>query len=180
HGSSAVPEPKLDSAGHRRILTPHRRPQPTQDGLVHLMPYSGEHYRKLFVEAGRPEFADDRLSDRATRYANSDGLYRDLAIASTERRTDEWLAFCETEGIPCTAVATLDELVDELPLDEHPLFGTHRVIPHPVRYGETPASIHRPAPALGEHGRELLTEVGYDRATIDRLATDGTLVLPEA
>lgn len=179
HGSSAIPEPKLDGAGHRRILTPHRRPQPTKDGLVHLMPYSGEQYQKLFAEAGHPEFADDRLVDRATRYANSDGLYRDLAVASAARRTDEWLTFCEAEGIPCTAVATLDELIDELPLDEHPRFGTHRVIPHPVRYGETPASVHRPAPALGEHGRELLAEAGYDQEAIERLVADGSLGFPD-
>lgn len=178
HGSSAIPEPKLDEPGHRRILTPHRRPQPTADGLVHVMPYSRDHYRKIFTAAGRPELDDDRLATRAERYANSDSLYRDLAIATKAKTTAEWLAFCEVEGIPCTAVATLDELIDELPIGTHPQFGDHRVIPHPVRFQQTPASIRRPAPALGEHGRELLAEAGYDKTKLDALEDDGSLGAP--
>ena len=178
HGSSAIPEPKLDEPGHRRILTPHRRPQPTADGLVHVMPYSREHYQQIFTAAGRPELDDDRLASRAERYKNSDSLYRDLAIATKAKTTAEWLAFCDSEGIPCTAVANLDELIDELPMGEHPRYGSHRVIPHPVRFERTPASIRRPAPSVGEHGRELLAEAGYDRATIAELEADGALGKP--
>lgn len=178
HGSSAIPEPQLGDPGHKRILTPHRKPQPTSDGLIHVMPYSGEHYQKLFAEAGRAELADHRLDNRASRYQNSDSLYRDLAAITPARSTAAWIEFCNAEGIPCTAVATLDELVDQLPLAEHPRFGHYRTVPPPVRFAKTPASVREQAPALGEHGREVLRQTGYDDVLLDQLEADGSLIVP--
>ncbi len=43
---------------------------------------------------------------------------------------------------------------------------------------ETPASIRRPAPGIGEHGREILSEIGYDAASIDDLEAEGILTTP--
>ena len=48
----------------------------------------------------------------------------------------------------------------------------------PVRFAETPAAIDRLPPRLGEHGREILQEIGMRPDEIDALAASGGVVLP--
>jgi crotonobetainyl-CoA:carnitine CoA-transferase CaiB-like acyl-CoA transferase len=50
----------------------------------------------------------------------------------------------------------------------------HNVIP---RLSETPGRLRRPAPALGEHTREVLEETGYSADRIAALAEDGVVKL---
>jgi formyl-CoA transferase len=45
----------------------------------------------------------------------------------------------------------------------------------PIRLSETPPTIRRSAPRLGEHNTEVLLENGYDAATIAHLHELGVL-----
>ena len=49
------------------------------------------------------------------------------------------------------------------------------MIPPPVRFSATPASVSRPAPMIGEHGPEVLREVGYRDDEISALIEAGVL-----
>jgi crotonobetainyl-CoA:carnitine CoA-transferase CaiB-like acyl-CoA transferase len=61
---------------------------------------------------------------------------------------------------------------------KHPTEGD-LVMPEPaVRFAETPAAIDRLPPRLGEHGREILQEIGMGPDEIDTLAAGGGVVLP--
>jgi crotonobetainyl-CoA:carnitine CoA-transferase CaiB-like acyl-CoA transferase len=57
---------------------------------------------------------------------------------------------------------------------DHPKAGEFRTIGPPIRFGRTPCVIKRP-PLLGEHGEEILREVGYTDEEIDNLSREGTL-----
>ncbi len=176
HGSGAIPDPPVREAGYPRILTPERRPQATSDGWINILPYDKEHYEAIFAAGGRDDLvADPRIQTRDGRYDHSDSLYRDIATCLINRSTDEWLDFCSQHAIPATRAATLDELVDGLPLADHPHAGPYRVIPPAPRFSATPAAVRRPAPLIGEHGTELLTELGYSPAELDRLRAAGVL-----
>ena len=50
----------------------------------------------------------------------------------------------------------------------------------PLRFSDSPAEISRLPPRLGEHGREILGELGLSCEDIDALAAAGALVLPES
>lgn len=170
HGSGAISEPAVGEAGYPRILTPERRPQQTADGWINVLPYTAEHYQSLFRAGGRDDLLNDpRIETRGSRIANSDTLYREVATILAEDTTERWLALCEEEAIPAARSASLAELVEELPTAEHPTAGTYRVIPPPVRYSATPAAVRRPAPTIGQHNREVLSEVGYSEETLDSL-----------
>ncbi|MGH9134487.1 MAG: CaiB/BaiF CoA transferase family protein [Ilumatobacteraceae bacterium] len=176
HGAGAVPIPSVGGAGYERILTIERRPRPTLDGWISVLPYRRRDFRALFTAGGREDLNDDpRHAGRAQRIKHSASLYRDVAAVLATQRTAFWVGFCREHGIPATEVATLDDLVGELPIAQHPLGGEYRSVPPPVRYGATPASVRRPAPLIGEHGREVLAEVGYTTDELDALEREGVL-----
>jgi crotonobetainyl-CoA:carnitine CoA-transferase CaiB-like acyl-CoA transferase len=125
-----------------------------------MFPYRPVHYATLFAAAGRPDAATDpRYADQRATIANADSLYRDVRAVCATRTTQQWLGFCRANGIPATRVASLQDLVDELPVAEHPVTGRYRVIPPMANFSATPASVRRPAPLIGEHTAEVVAEV---------------------
>jgi crotonobetainyl-CoA:carnitine CoA-transferase CaiB-like acyl-CoA transferase len=167
HGSGAISEPPQNvpgkpSAGYPRVLSPERRPHRTKDGQVHLFPYLPKHYAAIFADAGiEGADTDPRYTDQRATLVNSDSLYRDIRSIAPMRTTEEWLEYCSAAGIPATAVATLQELVDALPLADHPAAGRYRVIPQMSNFSRTPGGLRRPAPLIGEHTAEVLGAHGF-------------------
>jgi len=52
---------------------------------------------------------------------------------------------------------------------ENPEAGTTRYLNHPVRYANTPASLRRHPPRLGQHTEEVLQEAGFDSSELRKL-----------
>ena len=176
HGAGAIGRPPQEPAGYHRILTPHRRPQRSIDGWIQVFPYTQAHYDALFAASGRDDLVgDERLSTTRARAANSELLYGTLESIIAGRTTDEWLSFCAEHAIPAAPMADLDDLVTALPNAEHPVAGTYKSVPPPVRFSRSPSTVRRPAPLVGEHNREVLREVGLDDAAIDALEASGAL-----
>ena len=176
HGAAAIPEPALGGAGYPRILNPERRPQETADGLISVLPYEQHHYRALFRLGDRDDLVDDeRIATRSARIANGESLYREVAAILKHRTTDEWMQLMRAAGIPATAVASVDDLLVGLPLAEHPHGGRYRVTPPLTGQVATPEVVRRPAPLHGEHGREVLAEIGYTADQLDALEREGAL-----
>ena len=176
HGCAAIPVPALGPAGYPRITVPERRPFATSDGWVAVLPYSTKDYDAIFSEGGRVDLVGDpRAATAASRMASAGALYAIVEQIVATRTTAFWVAFCKQHDIPASAVRTVDELVAELPLAEHPHGGSYHVIPPPVRFAATPASVRRPAPRLGEHNTDVLREVGVSGDEIEALSEAGVL-----
>ncbi|HEX7459377.1 MAG TPA: CoA transferase, partial [Acidimicrobiales bacterium] len=161
HAGAATAVPPQGPPGYGRILNPERQPQRTSDGWIMVLAYTRGNYEDLFREAGRPDLVEDeRIQSPRARIANADSLYSDVAELLLTRTTAEWLEFCVAAGIPASAVPTLEELVDALPEDEHPVAGRYKVIPQPVRFSaHTGPTVHRHAALSGEHDAEVASEV---------------------
>ena len=175
HGCAAIPEPPLGPAGYPRVLAAERRPYATTNGWVAVLPYSASNYNDLFREGGRLDLIDDpRVLSAAARVANAADLYALIDPIIATRSSEFWIEYCSRHDIPAGAVRSLDDLVAELPIEQHPTLGAYRQIPPPVRFAATPASVRRHAPMLGEHGREVLLEVGLSDDAIDALVGEST------
>jgi crotonobetainyl-CoA:carnitine CoA-transferase CaiB-like acyl-CoA transferase len=176
HGAAAVLVPPAGPAGYDRVLTPHRRPWPTRDGWMVVLPYSKQHYDSFFAATGRDDLlGDERYSTGRKRLANSGFLYDQVGRMLAERTTAEWLSFFRQNDIPAGEVGSLDDLVAGLPEVEHPHAGRHKLIPPAVRFAEAPQSVRRPAPLIGEHTDEVLAEVGYGPEEVASLRAAGVL-----
>lgn len=163
HGAGAIGARSPAAPGYGRILTPHRKPGRTSDGWVHILPYSSAHYNAMYSAGGRDDLIDDpRSATTRDTIANADFLYSVIHSITPQRTTSEWLEFCRAQEIPATEVVSLEQLVEQLPVVEHPTAGPYRLIPSPVRFSRTPANVYRPAPQIGEHTEEVLAEFGIN------------------
>jgi crotonobetainyl-CoA:carnitine CoA-transferase CaiB-like acyl-CoA transferase len=61
---------------------------------------------------------------------------------------------------------------------DHPGIGRVRQPKPAAEFVGTPARSPSPAPAIGEHSGEILAELGYGRAEVDRLAASKVVRLP--
>ncbi|MFP5331901.1 MAG: CaiB/BaiF CoA transferase family protein [Acidimicrobiia bacterium] len=178
-------DPPLGSPGYNRLLSPHRRPHRTADGYIVLLPYSDRHWASLIELIEDPEWrAAEWVFDRTQRAERIDELYALLGQLMSTRSSAEWLDILAARDIPAGPVASLDDLFRDPHLQEvgffshgeHPSEGPVVTTASPIRAdGETDTD--RPAPRLGEHGREVLAELGYDDHQIQSLVEAGVVVV---
>jgi len=188
HYRGAVFEPPEGPFGYDRLLTPHRRPYPTSDGWVCLLPDNDAQYRAFFAFVERPELADDpRFADHNSRIAHIDELYALFGELSVRRTTDEWIAYCDTHSIPAARVMDLADLdadpqlaaVGLVSISEHPTDGAYRCGADPVIYSGTATRSRRHARLVGEREVGIRSELGYGDDEIDALRDEGVIVLPD-
>lgn len=169
HAGAATARPPQGEPGYLRILSPNRRPQRTKDGWVSVLPYTRKNFEDIFRAGGRTDLVgDERIATARSRLAHIDSIYAEVASILTQRTTEEWLAFCKAADVPASAIPTLEELVDALPEDDHPVAGRYKVIPQPVRFSRsTGPVVRRPAALSGEHNAEVMGEIAASRAGPD-------------
>jgi crotonobetainyl-CoA:carnitine CoA-transferase CaiB-like acyl-CoA transferase len=163
-------EPAQGPAGYVRLLAGGRKPAPTRDGFVALLPYTGEHWRKFFGRVGRADLSEKyAIDDRHARNARVKELYADMATITRTLGTEELLALCRELDIPATRIWRIDELPEHPHLQavglferqQHPTVGPIVAVRPPTRFSRTPATLDRHAPTLGEHSDEVLREAGF-------------------
>lgn len=170
-----------EPAGYSRILTTTRGPHKTADGYVAMMPYTDDHWQRLFAAVGREELMEEPwMATHSQRLLQAERVYGALAEIIAERTTDDWLEVCAAQGIPANAVPDIDEILDDpalhhdmITLAEHPTVGTYRQIRPGMILDDSPLSVRRPAPLRSEHTAEVLAEVGYSDAEIAGLVASG-------
>ncbi|MEO1226116.1 MAG: CoA transferase, partial [Pseudomonadota bacterium] len=62
---------------------------------------------------------------------------------------------------------------------QHPNVGEVKTVAPAVKLSETPPAIDRPAPTIGQHGREILREYGVDDTEIESLIEAGAVTIQE-
>jgi crotonobetainyl-CoA:carnitine CoA-transferase CaiB-like acyl-CoA transferase len=108
-----------------------------------------------------------------------------LVAAFTSSLTKaELLQLAVERGFLMTPITTIEEVVRSPQLEsrgywqsvEHPECGRTIVYPGPfAKFSATPIQYLRRAPLVGEHNREVLTEIGVDGAELERLAREGVV-----
>ena len=175
-------DPPLGPPGFVRHLTPERRPFPTRDGFISMVPYSDAQWFRLFDLLGKPELAGDpRFCNITDRTRNIAELYRIVAEAMATRTTGEWMDQLSAADIPAMPMHTLESLLDDPHLwatgffgwEEHPTEGRIRSMEPATRWSGTPPQPQGPAPRLGEHSVAILGEAGYSSSEIEALVAAG-------
>jgi crotonobetainyl-CoA:carnitine CoA-transferase CaiB-like acyl-CoA transferase len=176
-------EPPIGKAGYVRLMAEHRKPYKTSDGLyLAVLPYWDAHWRTFSELSGHPELTEDpRFSSMAERLKNINESYKATGEIIATRTRQQWLDLLGDSNVPMMVVNSLDDLIDDPHLKEtgfwqefdHPLEGRIRTSSPPINFSETPASIRRLAPRLGEHSVEVLREAGLQEEVIEQMLAAG-------
>jgi crotonobetainyl-CoA:carnitine CoA-transferase CaiB-like acyl-CoA transferase len=170
HFANQVFDPPTGDWTYSRVTNPHRRPHPTKDGYIGVLPYSGLQWEQFFALVGwgdtiarDPRFADDNARTR-----NIQALYGLLDEVTVTKTTAEWLALLKPLSIPVAPLNRMGDLMDDPHLKavglferyEHPEAGAYWSVRPPVKFSKTPATVRLHPPRLGEHTGEVLAELG--------------------
>ncbi len=175
--------PPIGPSGYKRMKA--RRPVRTKDGWLTMLPYSGENWCAFFEAVGHPEcIAEFSVRDPVARARNIDLIYDRMRDIAPSRTTAEWEELLLSIDVPHTSFAKLTEVADQphlkavgmFPVMEHPTEGKLLQARPPARFSASPAGVHRMAPLLGEHTREILKEAGYDDDAIGALVETNAVV----
>ena len=176
---------KPQRTGSRSLTTSPRNVYGTKDGRFIAISASIQAMaERLFRAIGRADMIDDpRFRTNTDRVRNIEECDGAVAAFIGDRTLDENMAIFEAAEVTANPVYEIDQLladehvqargiIVEAPDDEAGSVLMHNVIP---RLSETPGKLRHPAPALGQHTRDLLHGMGYSAERIAALAADGVI-----
>ena len=178
--SGRLPGP-LGSA--HRLSAPYQAIR-TADGHLTIGAFTDRLWVAACKALDHPEWADDpRFLRGPDRLANRDELIVALESVTTTAPAAQWLERLHAAGVPAGPVSDYAQAFDdpqtvarEMVVEvDHPQAGRVKMLGIPVKLSETPGSVRRPPPMLGEHTPEVLAELGYDLDQIAELVRVGAV-----
>ncbi len=127
----------------------------------------------------RPDLGQDpRFTERESRIEHYLELKAEFQKTIGSKPRDHWMTRLEEEDVPFAPILTLPEVMEDPQVKHletffttaHPEEGEMTLLRRPVRYdGSRDDQPTKAPPRLGENTGEILAELGYDAAAIDRL-----------
>ena len=174
-------------------------PQRMGSGHPSLVPYQSFHasdgyfilgcanqglWERMCQAIDRPELPrDPRFITNTDRVAHRSECIQLLSDIFQTDSVSHWVSKIEQAGIPCGPINRVSEVVNDpqvlsrnMVVDiPHPNIPDLKVPNSPLKLAETPPSVRRPPPLLGQHNEEILFELGYADESISKLRQKGVI-----
>jgi len=139
-------------------------------------------WRRFCNVADRPDLADS-ADDVAVEYHDDPLVRAALETVFAARTRAEWVELGIETGIPITPVVESTEITSDehvrargmVQRQPHPLGGDMWLTGHPVRFSDGDVTF-TPAPELGQHTVDVLSESGFDEAEVAAAVEMGAVV----
>jgi crotonobetainyl-CoA:carnitine CoA-transferase CaiB-like acyl-CoA transferase len=147
--------------------------------------FSDAEWQRLVDLMGRPGWATDARFDKVSgRLQHQEELDEGIERWTQTIEKYELTGKCQAVGVRAMPVQSAEDRVVRdpqlkargmYPELDHPLLGRRKVQNVPFKHSKTPAAVHRPAPLIGQHTREVMQELlGLSLDDIRAGYTDGT------
>ena len=178
-----IVESYLEGAAPRPLNAPGGSYQ-TSDGWIAITLMREEQYQAICRVIGRPDLATDPRFDNPEKRADSlDLLVPMIREVVRTKSTDEWIERLTAADVLCNRINEITDwledshvqAIDAAPRAAQNVVGTVPVPRIPGMTEEAFANLSTATPAVGEHGRQVLTELGYTTEQIEALIASGVL-----
>lgn len=177
--SGKVPQRPHNHSGHVLQASPYGVYK-TGDGWMVLSTNAGDNPAQLGELIGSSEVAP-LMKDNEAKMVNRDQLHTIIENRLVLDTTEHWIEKFRAVGIWCAKVNTYEDLPKDPQIlhngiikeIDHPVAGKFKAIGTPIEFSETPPTIRRTPPALGEHNDEILRELGFGEKDIERFKNAG-------
>ena len=168
-----------------RRSNPYYRIYETKDGYIALACLNNRLRRAAarVLEIDDPRLAGDEFNVEQLGPDDTVVLQELINAAFSYRSTDEWVELFDAAGVPSGPVKMTAELFADPHVEaegflvelEHPVLGPVKMANSPVRMSGGETGTRRSSPALGQHTREFLGELGFSAEEIGQLEADGVV-----
>ncbi|WP_339088400.1 CaiB/BaiF CoA-transferase family protein [Variovorax paradoxus] len=160
---------------------------PTQDGAMLLAIGNNGQFARFCEACGHPEWASDaRFATNTLRVKHRGVLIPMMEELTRTRTTAAWVTLLEDKAVPCGPINDIAQAFDDaqvkarglavtLPRDAGDGIASITGVASPLRLSATPPVLRHAPPALGQHTREVLAEMGVDTARFDALRAAGVV-----
>ena len=179
------PERVITRSGNREIAFAPYDCYKASDGYYVLGGGTERHWISYCEVTGREDLlTDERFKDNDSRKKNELELTDIISEFSSKHTRQEMVDMLSKVGIPCAPVLNIREAVVSTQIQarnmlakmENPkTIGKYHIPNVPVKFSVSESSIDSPAPLLGEHNEEVLSELGYSPEEIKELRSKGVL-----
>lgn len=158
---------------------------PTKKDWIIIAIGSDKLWGRLCMVLNRKDIIDDsRFITNNLRTKNHEACINFLTEELEQKTAAQWMAVFEKEGIPCSLVNNIKQICEDpqiqlrnmlVEIDQKDV-GKIKIAGSPIHLSETPGTVYRGAPALGEHTAEILSSLlKKTKAEITSLKKEGVI-----
>ncbi len=182
---TAVDLAPLRPRSRENMILPTANRYPCGDGkwIVLNMPEESAWPKLCRVIEREDLLADERLQDVRGRFQHMPELVAAIDEALSHRTRDQWGEIFDANDMIWGPVLGLHEVASDpqadalgvFPTIHSPDIGPYRTVAAPMRFADVQVGPKGPAPKLGQHTREILSEAGHGIEEIEALVQQGAI-----
>lgn len=174
-------EPPVGPPGDLRLLSPHNQPVKTKDGYISFTINTDVQVKAFLKITDRTEFlTDERFQTVASRAKYVSEWFEIRGAALDSKTTEEWLEVFRKADLPAMPCHTLETLtqdphlkaVELINFENHPTEGKTAVIRSTIQVDGVYPSARTSAVPCGWDTKEILHDMGYSDAEMERLINE--------
>ena len=175
-------EPHRLGSGHPSLV-PYQS-FTSSDGFFILACANDGLYDRMCQAIGRPELAEDpRFKTNTDRVEHRSECVATFNEIFEKETSAHWVDLISKAGIPCGPINRVSDVVNDKQVKArnmlvdipHPKVPDLRVPASPLKLEDSPPTVRRHPPLLGQHNEEILSESGHTTEQIERLREAGVI-----